>query len=54
MGQFSEFDDIARRYADAEGVLKELIAMSPNGKYSSALRENQAVWANAARFQQQM
>jgi Flp pilus assembly protein TadD len=42
------------RYADAEGVLKELIAMSPNGKYASALRENQAVWANAARFQQQM
>jgi len=42
------------RYADAEGVLKELIAMSPNGKYATALRENQAVWANAARFQQQM
>jgi hypothetical protein len=34
--------------------LKELIAMSPNGKYATALRENQAVWANAARFQQQM
>ena len=42
------------RYADAEGVLKELIAMSPNGKYATALRENQVVWANAARFQQQM
>ena len=42
------------RYADADGVLKELIAMSPNAKYASALRENQTVSMNAARFQRQM
>ena len=42
------------RYADAEGVLKELIAMSPNAKYATALRENQSVWSNAVRFQKQM
>jgi len=42
------------RYADAEHVLKQLIAMSPNGKYAAAIRENQAVWTNASRFQRQM
>ena len=42
------------RYGDAEHVLKQLIAMSPNGKYAIALRENQAVWTNATRFQGQM
>ena len=42
------------RFADAESVLKQLIGMSPKGKYAAALRENQTVWANAARFQNQM
>ena len=42
------------RYADAESTLKQLVAMSGNSKYANALRENQAVWQNAARFQQQM
>ena len=42
------------RYGDAEHVLKQLIAMSPNGKYATAIRENQAVWTNASRFQRQM
>ncbi|MFM8365005.1 MAG: tetratricopeptide repeat protein [Verrucomicrobiota bacterium] len=42
------------RYADADGVLRQLVAMSPNGKYANAIRENQVVWQNAARFQQQM
>ena len=42
------------RYADADRILRELVAMSPNGKYATAIRENQAVWQNAARFQQQM
>lgn len=42
------------RYADADKVLRELVAMSANGKYANAIRENQAVWQNAARFQQQM
>lgn len=42
------------RYADAESVLKELIAMSGNPKYAKALRENQVVWQNAARFHRQM
>ena len=42
------------RYADAETVLKQLVTMSGNSKYANALLENQAVWRNAARFQQQM
>jgi hypothetical protein len=42
------------RYADAESVLKQLVAMSGNSKYATALRENQVVWQNAARFQRQM
>jgi tetratricopeptide (TPR) repeat protein len=42
------------RYADADKILRELVGMSPNGKYAKAIRENQAVWQNAARFQQQM
>jgi len=42
------------RYGDADRVLRECIAMSPKGKYATALRENQAVAQNAARFQQQM
>ena len=42
------------RYADADKVLRELVGMTPNGKYANAIRENQAVWHNAKRFQQQM
>jgi hypothetical protein len=42
------------RYADADKVLRQLVGMSPNGKYANAIRENQAVWHNAARFKQQM
>lgn len=42
------------RYADADKVLRQLVGMSPNGKYANAIRENQTVWHNAARFQQQM
>jgi tetratricopeptide (TPR) repeat protein len=42
------------RYADADKVLRQLVGMSPNSKYANAIRENQAVWHNAARFQQQM
>jgi tetratricopeptide (TPR) repeat protein len=42
------------RYADAESVLKQLVAISGNSKYAHALRENQVVWQNAARFQRQM
>jgi hypothetical protein len=42
------------RYADAESVLKQLVGMSGNSKYANALRENQVVWQNAARFQRQM
>lgn len=42
------------RYADAERVLRQLVGMSSNSKYAAAIRENQAVWQNAARFQQQM
>ena len=42
------------RYADADQVLKQLVATSGSRKYSTALRENQAVWSDAARFQQQM
>ena len=42
------------RYADADKVLRELVGMSGKSKYANAIRENQAVWHNAARFQQQM
>lgn len=42
------------RYADADRVLKQLVGLSPNPKYAKAIRENQVVWQNAARFQQQM
>lgn len=42
------------RYADAERVLKDLVAQSAKSKYLNAIRENQGVWQNAARFQQQM
>ncbi len=42
------------RYADADKTLKQLVGMSSNAKYAKAIRENQAVWQNAARFQQQM
>jgi tetratricopeptide (TPR) repeat protein len=42
------------RYADADRLLREIVAMSPNAKYAQAIRENQAVWHNAARFQEQM
>ena len=42
------------RYADADKVLRQLVGMSPKSKYANAIRENQAVWHNAARFQQQM
>jgi tetratricopeptide (TPR) repeat protein len=42
------------RYADADKVLRQLVGMSPNSKYANAIRENQAVWQNASRFQQQM
>jgi tetratricopeptide (TPR) repeat protein len=42
------------RYADTDKTLKQLVGMSPNAKYAKAIRENQAVWQNAARFQQQM
>ena len=42
------------RYADADRVLKQLVGLSPNPKYAKAIRENQIVWQNAARFQQQM
>lgn len=42
------------RYGDTDRLLRECIAMSPNGKYATALRENQSVAQNAARFQQQM
>ena len=42
------------RYADADKVLRQLVGMSPNGKYANAIRENQVVWHNAKRFQQQM
>lgn len=42
------------RYADADKTLKQLVGMSSNAKYAKAIRENQAVWHNAARFQQQM
>jgi tetratricopeptide (TPR) repeat protein len=42
------------RYADTDKVLRQLVGMSPNGKYANAIRENQAVWQNAKRFQQQM
>jgi tetratricopeptide (TPR) repeat protein len=42
------------RYADSDRVLRELVAMSPNPKYAKAIRENQAVWNDAARFQEQM
>lgn len=42
------------RYADADRVLHRLVGMSSNGKYAAAIRENQVVWQNAARFQQQM
>jgi len=42
------------RFAEADKVLRELVAMSTNGKYANAIRENQAMWQNASRFQQQM
>jgi hypothetical protein len=42
------------RYADADKVLRQLVGMSPKSKYANAIRENQSVWHNAARFQQQM
>jgi TolA-binding protein len=42
------------RYDDADKVLRQLVGMSPKSKYANAIRENQAVWHNAARFQQQM
>jgi Flp pilus assembly protein TadD len=42
------------RYEDADKVLRQLVGMSPKSKYANAIRENQAVWHNAARFQQQM
>jgi hypothetical protein len=41
-------------YSQCDQELKGLMKIKPSSKYTDALRENQIVWNNAARFKQQM
>jgi len=44
----------AGMYSQCDQELKGLMKIKPSSKYTEALRENQIVWNNAARFNQQM
>lgn len=44
----------AGMYSECDQELKKLMKIKPSSKYTEALRENQIIWNNAARFNQQV